>query len=211
MIKIDREIKIFPFVLVSSSAWMMRGFVKPKLLKCTFLTACFLPQVYPRATTFTLTTCSLSITNFTITPTIPARRDKNGIWPKISFWLPKEIQLVNNDEQCEIELRKTESVLLEIKTTCPATGVSEGLKAIVPHISGLHFNSVWTTDVGLPTIWVRRQKIKSFKNCKSSTKLIGSLSGLNCVTRTTKTDRSRINLGQLLFQFLAQKKTLFVK
>jgi len=127
-------------------------------------------QVYPRATTFTLTTCSLSITSFTITPTIPARRDRNGQWPKISFWLPEEIQLINNDDQCVIELRETESVLVEIKTTCPATGVSEGLKAIVPHISDLHFSNVWRTDVGLPTIWVRVvTPVETLHKCTSVT------------------------------------------
>ena len=39
--------------------------------------------------------------------------------------------------------------------------------------------------------------------------LIGSLSGPNFAIRTAKMDRSRISFGKLLFQNIAQKKTVF--
>lgn len=121
------------------------------------LSSCSSLQVYPRATTLTFTTCSLSITTITITPTIPARQNAQLDWPVISFWLPNEIQLVDNERQCEIQLRGTEPISLRIKATCPAAGATEGLKAIVPHISNLHSTFWDRRKVGLPTIWVRRR------------------------------------------------------
>lgn len=130
--------------------------------------SCSPSQVYPRATTLTFTTCSLSITTITITPTIPARQNSRSNWPMISFWLPKEIQLVDNEDQCELELRGTTPILLRIKATCPAAGATEGLKAIVPHISTLH-SKFWHLDkVGLPTIWVRRWSFQFITTSKIS-------------------------------------------
>ena len=75
-------------------------------------------------------------------------------WPMLSFWLPKEIQLVNNNKQCEIPLKGTANITLQIKATCLGNGAEEGLKAIVPHISNVH-SPFWHLDLGLPTIWVR--------------------------------------------------------
>ena len=125
--------------------------------KLKFFFSCSSLQVYPRATTLTFTTCNLAITTITITPTIPARQNNNLVWPMISFWLPKEIQLVDNERQCEIQLRGTEPISLKIKATCPAAGATEGLKAIVPHISNFHSNFWHLRKVGLPTVWVRKQ------------------------------------------------------
>lgn len=129
---------------------------KPKTLNYI---ARFPLQVYPRSTTFTLTTCSLSITTFNITPTIPARKDLIGEWPKINFYLPKEIVLVNNEDQCKISLQGTKTISLQIRTACPAPGGTQGLKAIVPRISDLHIHKsrFWDVSISLPTIWVRRQ------------------------------------------------------
>ena len=70
----------------------------------------------------------------------------------ISFWLPEEIQLVD-ETSCEIELKETSTITLKVKATCPDGGVTEGLKAIVPIISGLH-SLTWNPQVQLPTIWV---------------------------------------------------------
>ena len=41
--------------------------------------------------------------------------------------------------------------------------------------------------------------------------LIGSLSGPNFALRAAKMDRSRINFGESLFQFVIQNKQFFVK
>ena len=75
----------------------------------------------------------------------------------ISFWLPKEIQLVNR-EKCEIKLKGITPVRLELKATCPEfeNGASEGLKVIIPHISNRH-SRFWNNQPELPTILVRKQ------------------------------------------------------
>ena len=121
----------------------------------------FLLQVYPRAKAMILTPCDddLSITTFNITPTIPARRDYLEQLPKISFWIPPEIQLVNRN-QCQITLEGTKSILLEVKPRCPAPKATEGLKAIVPHFSDLHRSHNWSPNSSLPTIWVCRQQFQ---------------------------------------------------
>ena len=84
----------------------------------------------------------------------------------ISFWLPKEIQLVNRD-QCEIPLKGTTPIKLEIKATCPEfeNGATAGLKVIVPHISNRHSRWFWNNQPELPTIWVR-QKINQKNKIK---------------------------------------------
>jgi len=115
----------------------------------------FCSQFYPRTTRlnfFTQVTCDLSISTITITPTIPARQNEGKEWPKISFWLPREIQLVDQS-QCDIELRGTQKITLRIKPTCLAAGATEGLEAIIPYIASLH-SRVWNSKVSLPTIWV---------------------------------------------------------
>lgn len=112
---------------------------------------CLLCQVYPKNTIFTLTACSLTIHTITLTPTIPVRQNNDSKWPMISFWLPPEIQLL--DEQCEIALKGKTSVTLKIKATCPTTEVTEGLKAITPHISVIH-SKTWHPKVYFPTIKV---------------------------------------------------------
>lgn len=71
----------------------------------------------------------------------------------ISFWLPPELQLVNKDK-CEIPLQGTKPITLQLKATCPATGATEGLKAIIPHISNYHSLNYWDPRADLPTIWV---------------------------------------------------------
>lgn len=76
----------------------------------------------------------------------------------ISFWLPKEIQLVNRNK-CEIPLKGITPITLEIKATCPEfeNGATEGLKVIVPHISNRHSRWFWNNQAELPAIWVRKE------------------------------------------------------
>lgn len=100
-------------------------------------------------------TCSLSIQTITLIPKIPARQ-KNGHWPMVKFWLPKEIQLVDNN-QCKVPLEGTKNVSIAIKATCPDGPVKEGLKAIVLQME-VHSN-VWNPKTGLPTIWVCKENI----------------------------------------------------
>ena len=72
----------------------------------------------------------------------------------ISFWLPPEIQLVN-EAKCEIELQGTKPITLQLKATCPTTGVTEGVKAIIPHVSNYHSRYFWNPqEADLPAIWV---------------------------------------------------------
>ena len=135
---------------LSPSAWLSHGHT----LNDFFLfSVC--SQFYPRTTRLNFITCGLSISTITITPTIPARQNEDEKWPKISFWLPREIQLVDQS-QCDTELRGTQKITLRIKATCPAAGATEGLKAIIPYIANLH-SRVWNSKVNLPTIWVCRQ------------------------------------------------------
>ena len=116
-------------------------------------------QVYPRTTILQLQSCNLSIQQITFTPTIPAREDENFGYPKFYFWLPDEVQLVNQ-QQCEIELKGTTPVTLNIKATCPQnTQISSGLRAIVPQISHIH-DKFWL-NAHLPTVWVRIQNIRT--------------------------------------------------
>ena len=101
----------------------------------------------------TFITCGLSVETITITPTIPAR--KNGReWPKICFWLPAEIQLLDRDE-CEIQLEGVKPITLRIKATCPEIGATEGLKVIILQISYGHSSWFWNNQPYFPTIWVR--------------------------------------------------------
>lgn len=87
----------------------------------------------------------------------------------ISFWLPKEIQLVNRDK-CEIPLKGIKPITLQIKATCPVTGVTEGLKVIIPHISNKHSQWFWNNQPDLPIIWVRRQIMFRFITIAVSSK-----------------------------------------
>lgn len=143
---------------VSPPAWFCQVFSWTNSLKWNFLFS-FCSQFYPRTTrlnSIPQVTCGLSISTITITPTIPARQNVDKDWPKISFWLPFEIQLVDKS-QCDTELRGTQSITLRIKATCPAAGASEGLKAIIPKITNIRHSSLWNPSVGLPTIWVCTQ------------------------------------------------------
>ena len=101
--------------------------------------------------------CDSTVKTITITPTIPARYHGFREWPIISFWLPKEIQLVNRD-MCEVQLQGIKPITLEIKATCPEfeTGATEGLKVIVPHMSNRH-SPFWNNQPDFPTAWVCRQ------------------------------------------------------
>lgn len=117
-----------------------------------FFFVCSLSQVHPTSI-MTFITCGLSVKTITITPTIPARLNKRG-WPKISFSLPSEIQLVNRDD-CEIQLEGIKPITLQIKATCPETGTTEGLKALLPHISNKHSRWFWNNEPDFPTVWVR--------------------------------------------------------
>ena len=117
-------------------------------------------QVYPRTTILQLQSCDLSIQQITFTPTIPAREHEIFGYPKFYFWLPDEVQLVNQ-QQCEIEFRGTTPVTLNIKATCPQnTQIATGLRAIVPQISEIH--PYWFR-AHLPTVWVRIQNIRTIK------------------------------------------------
>ena len=116
-------------------------------------------QVYPRTTILQLQSCDLSIQQITFTPTIPAREHEIFGYPKFYFWLPDEVQLVNQ-QQCEIELKGTTPVTLNIKATCPQnTQISTGLRAIVPQRSEIH-DPFWLR-ANLPTVWVRIQNIRT--------------------------------------------------
>ena len=116
-------------------------------------------QVYPRTTILQLQSCDLSIQQITFTPTIPAREHEIFGYPKFYFWLPDEVQLVNQ-QQCEIELKGTTPVTLNIKATCPQnTQISSGLRAIVPQRSQIH-DQFWLR-AHLPTVWVRIQNIRT--------------------------------------------------
>ncbi len=106
----------------------------------------------------TLDECELSTNEITITPTIPVRENTGTVrykLPKISFWMPPDVELVDSQSSCGMELKKgTQSTTFKIKAACKQGGVTGGLQAIVPHIS--HPNSLFwhPTKVGLPTIWV---------------------------------------------------------
>ena len=74
--------------------------------------------------------------------------------PKISFWIPLGIDLMDSNSSCEIKLMEgTESITIKIKATCKYGGVEGGLMAIVPRI--IHQNSkLWHHTAHLPTVWV---------------------------------------------------------
>ena len=133
----------------------------PAFLPWNLVWTQFVPysQVYPRTTILQLQSCDLSIQQITFTPTIPAREHEIFGYPKFYFWLPDEVQLVNQ-QQCEIELKGTTPVTLNIKATCPQnTQISSGLRAIVPQISQIH-DQFWLR-AHLPTVWVRIQNIRT--------------------------------------------------
>ena len=101
----------------------------------------------------TVDACALSTEEITITPTIPIRRDKFRGLPKISFWTPPDVDLLDTKSSCQIELQEgTNSITVKIKAACKQGGVTQGLQAIIPEISYTH-SRVWK-NVGLPTIWV---------------------------------------------------------
>ena len=54
--------------------------------------------------------------------------------------------------QCGIQLQGKKNFTLQLKAICPTSGVSGGLKAIVPFISDLI--PVWNADISFPKIWV---------------------------------------------------------
>ena len=103
----------------------------------------------------TVDACALSTEEITITPTIPIRRAEIRGLPKISFWTPPDVDLLDTRGSCEIELPEgTNSITVKIKAACKQGGVTQGLQAIIPVISyGNH--AFWhPRKVGLPTIWV---------------------------------------------------------
>ena len=102
----------------------------------------------------TVDACALSAEEITITPTIPIRRSERGL-PKIRFWTPPDVDLLDTKTSCEIELPEgTNSITVKIKAACKQGGVTQGLQPIVPEIS--FANSIFwhPKKVGLPTIWV---------------------------------------------------------
>lgn len=118
-------------------------------------------------------TCSLSIQTITFIPKIPARKNEFDQWPIVEFWLPKEIQLVDNN-QCGVQLEGTKNVSIAIKATCPDGQVTEGLKAIVPQME-LH-STLWHSKTGLPTIWVCKGNIsEDIRLKKVNTLMFGTL------------------------------------
>ena len=136
---------------------VLPGFLMDKLFKWNFLfSLCF--QSYPRTTRLNFITqesCSLSISTITFTPTIPARQNDAGEWLNITFWLPQEIQLVDQN-QCHTELRGIQNITIQLKASCQGAGV-QGLKAIIPRIRNLHHSNLWHPEASLPTIWVCTQ------------------------------------------------------
>ena len=161
-----------PFFPFSPVPAFLLSFFIPSIIYLFFSFFCpFLPwnlvwtqfvsysQVYPRTTILQLQSCDLSIQQITFTPTIPAREHEIFGYPKFYFWLPDEVQLVNQ-QQCEIELKGTTPVTLNIKATCPQnTQISTGLRAIVPQRSEIH-DPFWLR-ANLPTVWVRIQNIRT--------------------------------------------------
>ena len=116
------------------------------MIKRMFL-YCF--QVYP--TVLNLDACDMDNHVITITPTIPVRRTERGL-PKITFAAPPEVDIL--DSSCVVELKEgTKPVTVTIKAACKQSGVTEGLKPIVPSIY-FQNSAFWRAGVGLPTIWV---------------------------------------------------------
>lgn len=117
--------------------------------------------------------CSLNIHTITLIPKIPARKNSDGLWPKVKFWLPYETQLVDN-KQCGIQLEGTKNVSIAIKATCPDGQVTEGLKAIVPQME-IH-STLWHPKTGLPTIWVCKGNISmDISHAEIDTLMFGAL------------------------------------
>ena len=107
----------------------------------------------------TVNACALSTEEITITPTIPIRKDPRphgrGL-PKISFWTPPDIDLLDSKSSCEIELPEgTNTITVKIKAACKQGGVTQGLQAIIPVISYANSRFWHPRKVHLPTVWVR--------------------------------------------------------
>jgi len=102
----------------------------------------------------TVDACALSMKEITITPTIPIRRTMRGL-PKIMFWTPPDVDLLDTKSSCEIELPEgMNSIKVKIKAACKQGGVTQGLQVIVPVISYANSRFWHPKKVGLPTVWV---------------------------------------------------------
>ena len=103
----------------------------------------------------TVDACALSTEEITVTPNIPIRRDKRRGLPKISFWTPPDVDLLDTKGSCHIELPEgTNSITVKIKAACKQGGVTQGLQTIVPVISYANSRFWHPRNVHLPTIWV---------------------------------------------------------
>lgn len=87
----------------------------------------------------------------TLTPTIPVRKNRDGFYVRVTFYLPDGLWLVNNKDKCIVEIKETEEVKVSIGATCTTLHGLRNLKVISPKIEN---KSGFWSFYGLPTIWV---------------------------------------------------------
>ena len=86
-----------------------------------------------------------------LTPTIPVRKNSDGLYVYVTFYLPDGLWLVNNKDKCIVEIKETEEVKVSIGATCTTLHGLKNLKVISPKI--MNQKGFWSF-YGLPTIWV---------------------------------------------------------
>ena len=107
-------------------------------------------QVHP--TTLIIEECKEPyIVQLTLTPTIPVRKNSEGLYVYVTFYLPDGLWLVNNKDKCIVEIKETQEVKVSIGATCTTLHGLKNLKVISPKITNQ--NGFWSF-YGLPTIWV---------------------------------------------------------
>ena len=107
-------------------------------------------QVHP--TTLIIDECKEPyIVQLTLTPTIPVRKNTDGLYVYVTFYLPDGLWLVNNKDKCIVEIKETEEVKVSIGATCTTLHGLRNLKVISPKITNQR--GFWSF-YGLPTIWV---------------------------------------------------------
>ena len=107
-------------------------------------------QVHP--TTLIIEECKEPYTvQLKLTPTIPVRKNSDGHYVYVTFYLPDGLWLVNNKDKCIVEIKETEEVKVSIGATCTTLHGLKNLKVISPKI--MNQKGFWSF-YGLPTIWV---------------------------------------------------------
>jgi len=103
----------------------------------------------------TLETCELSTKEITIKSTIPIPKDTERGLPKITFWMPPDINLVDANSSCEITLPEgLESKKIKIRAACKNGGVTEGQQMIIPRVFTKTTKAWSHRNVILPQIMV---------------------------------------------------------